>query len=250
MAGHSKFKNIQHRKGAQDKKRAKIFTKLVKEIITAVRLAGPDQNNNPRLRSAMLAARGSNLPKERIDRAISQGSGAGDVGNYVEIRYEGVIPGGIALIVEASTDNNNRTASHVRAAFTKFGGTLGQTGAVSFQFDQLGFIEYEDTKLDPDDLFEKAIEGGASDVASEEDDHIIYTAKEDFAKCLEYLTDKFGAPTESYIGWKAHNLIIIDDKAKAEKLLKLIDALEDSDDVDKVFVNYEFSSDIYNVLDK
>lgn len=249
MAGHSKFKNIQHRKGAQDKKRGKIFTKLVREIITAAKTGQADPNHNPRLRSALAAARAQNLPKDRIDKAISQATDPGDLDNYFEMRYEGYAPGGIAIIVEALTDNRNRTASEVRASFTKYGGNLGETGSVNFMFDHLGMIQYPASIASADSMLEAAIEAGAMDVESDELYHVIYTEIETFSDAVDLLTAKYGAPEESYIGWKPQNLIVIDDKDRAEKLLKLVDMLEDNDDVQRVFGNYELSEEVCEALD-
>jgi len=246
MAGHSKFKNIQHRKGAQDKKRAKIFTKLVREIITAAKM-GTDTNNNPRLRSAIITARNQNLPKDRIDKAMSAASDVNNNENYTEIRYEGFAPGGIAIIVEALTDNKNRTASEVRAAFTKFGGNLGETGSSSYMFNHLGILQYP-LISSTESLLESALEAGAKDVIFEEEVCLIYTDIEDFAQNLEFFTKKYGSPEESYIGWVPQNIITIEDKDRAEKLLKLVDLLEESDDVQQVFGNYELSDEIYDSL--
>ncbi len=248
MAGHSKFKNIQHRKGAQDKKRAKVFTKLVREIITAARIGGLDINNNPRLRGAILAGRSQNLPKDRIDRAMDKASDPTDSDNYTEIRYEGFAPGGIAIIVETLTDNKNRTVAEVRSAFTKYGGNLGEDGTVSFMFDRLGRIDYAKNVASDDDMMESAIEGGASDVVSDDDSHTIYTDIESFIGCLEYLTNKYDMPIESKMEWKPQNTIMIEDEERAIKLLKLIDVLEESDDVQKVFGNYEISEELYEKL--
>ncbi len=245
MAGHSKFKNIQHRKGTQDKKRAKIFTKLVREIVTAAKM-GADINNNPRLRGAIVAARSQNLPKDRIDKAISAASDVNNHENYAEIRYEGFAPGGIAIIIEALTDNKNRTASDVRAAFTKFGGNLAETGSVSYMFDHIGVIEYAG-KLS-ESIFEDALEAGAKDVIFKSDSCLIYTDIEYFVQTLEFLTDKYGHPEESYIGWVAKDIVTLNDLDKAEKLLKLVDLLEESDDVQKVFGNYELSDQIYEKM--
>jgi YebC/PmpR family DNA-binding regulatory protein len=191
MAGHSKFKNIQHRKGAQDKKRAKLFTKLVRDIVAASRAGGTDPNANPRLRGAIIAARAQNLPKERIDRALQ--STDNDSDNYTEMRYEGFASGGIAIIVEAETDNKNRTASEVRAAFSKHGGNLGETGSVSFMFDHVGIITYPSSIGNSDEVLEAAIEAGASDVVSDEDLHVIYTDVPGFSDALEFLSGKYGA---------------------------------------------------------
>lgn len=248
MAGHSKFKNIQHRKGAQDKKRAKVFTKLVREIITAAKIGGIEQAANPRLRSAISAARSLNLPKERIDRALSQATDPTGGDNYTEMRYEGFIPGGIAIIVETLSDNKNRTVSDVRSAFTKYGGNLGETGSVSFMFDKVGTIKFATSVASSEEIFEAAIEAGASDVVSDDEEHIVYTEVEGFPECLEFLTNKYGDPAESGIEWKPQNVIILDSLEKAEKLIKLIDVLEESDDVQNVFVNYEFSEELFNKL--
>jgi YebC/PmpR family DNA-binding regulatory protein len=248
MAGHSKFKNIQHRKGAQDKKRAKVFTKLVREILTAAKIGGLDTNNNPRLRSAITGARSLNLPKDRIDRALQKASDPSDGDNYIEMRYEGFVPGGIAIIVETLSDNKNRAVSEVRSAFTKSGGNLGETGSVSFMFDRLGRIDYPADVASADDVMESAIESGASDVESTDTDHTIYTDIEAFAGCLEYMSNKYGAPLESEIEWKPQNSIMITDEEKAIKLLRLVDLLEESDDVQKVFGNYEISEELFEKL--
>jgi YebC/PmpR family DNA-binding regulatory protein len=248
MAGHSKFKNIQHRKGAQDKKRAKIFTKLVREIITSAKIGQPDPNNNPRLRAAITAARNFNLPKERIERAIASASEAGNTENYIEIRYEGFAPGNIAIIVEALTDNKNRTASDVRSAFTKFGGNLGETGSVSFMFDHVGIIQYPANIASVEAMLDSVIMAGARDVESNDIEHIVYTDVDNFAECQGFLINKYGSPEESHIGWKAQEIIMIEDRDKAEKLLKFIDLLEESDDVQRVFGNYELSDEIYEEL--
>ena len=237
MAGHSKFKNIQHRKNAQDKKRAKLFTRVVREIITAAKSGANDPEHNARLRSAIIAARAVNLPKDRIDKAISQADSAGEDFNYIDIRYEGFLPGGIAVIVEASTNNRNRTASEVRSVFTKFGGQLEETGKLSFMFDKFGVIEYEAEIANEDAFVEVAIEAGAIDCVSNEDSHIIYTAVEEFNKILEIVTKKFEAPTDAYIGWKPQNIIPIESAEKEEKIQRMVDALEDFDDVQRVFTN-------------
>ncbi|GAB4165301.1 MAG: YebC/PmpR family DNA-binding transcriptional regulator [Rickettsiaceae bacterium] len=248
MAGHSKFKNIQHRKGAQDKKRAKVFTKLVREIITAAKIGGTDPSSNPRLRNSISAARSQNLPKERIDRALAQASDPGDLDNYTENRYEGFLPGGIAIIVETLTDNKNRTVAEVRSAFSKYGGNLSETGSVSFMFDRVGRIDFLKGVASNDDILETAVEAGADDVISTESGHIIYTDIDSFSSCLDFLTNKYGDPLESEIEWKPQNIIVIDDEEKATKLLKLVDALEESDDVQKVFGNYELSEEIFEKL--
>lgn len=238
MAGHSKFKNIQHRKGAQDKKRAKIFTKLVREIITAAKMGGPDPSSNPRLRSAISASRSHNLPKDRIDRAISQASDPTDLDNYVENRYEGFLPGGVAFIIEALTDNKNRTAAEVRSAFNKYGGHLGETGSASFMFDRVGKIIFDKTVADDEAIMDAAIEAGADDVVSDQDCHVIFTQVEDFHNVLDFLQGKYGDPVESLIEWRPQNLIEIEDDEKLQVIAKLVDALEESDDVQNVFSNY------------
>ena len=249
MAGHSKFKNIQHRKGAQDKKRAKVFTRIVREIITAAKSGQPDPEFNPRLRLAINSAKTMNLPKERIERALAQASNPQEGDDYNEIRYEGYAPGGIALVVEAITDNKNRTASEVRSSFTKYGGNLGETGSVSFMFDHVGIITYPAEAIKPEDIFELALECGASDVESDEIYHIIYTAKEGYTSILEQLSAKLGSPEEASIGWKPQTTILVIEKEKAQKILKMIDMLEESDDVQKVYGNYEFSEEILEELE-
>ncbi|MCC8378034.1 MAG: YebC/PmpR family DNA-binding transcriptional regulator [Rickettsia endosymbiont of Graphium doson] len=248
MAGHSKFKNIQHRKGAQDKKRAKVFTKLIREIVTAIKADSTNPDNNPRLRTALATARSQNLPKERIDKAINSANDSANNENYTEIRYEGYAPGGIAIIVQALTDNKNRTAAEVRSSFTKYGGNLGETGSVNFLFKHCGVIQYPLEISSAENILETAIEAGADDIVSDEVLHTIYTDIENFSKVLEFLTDKYGTAEEAYIGWVPLNTIIIDDKEKAEKLLKLVDLLEESDDVQRVFGNYELSDEIYEIL--
>lgn len=248
MAGHSKFKNIQHRKGAQDKKRAKIFTKLVREILTAAKIGGTDPSANPRLRNSILAARSHNLPKERIDKALLQASDPFSGDNYIEMRYEGFLPGGIAIIVETLTDNKNRTVSDIRSCFTKYGGNLGESGSVSFMFDHVGKIIYPISIASSDQIMEAAIEAGAKDVVSDDLEHVIYTEIESFSECLEYLTKIFDTPVESELEWKPQNSILLEEEEKAIKLFKLIDALEESDDVQKVFGNYELSEKLYNQL--
>jgi len=237
MAGHSKFKNIQHRKGAQDKKRAKLFTKLVRDIVSAAKSGFPDPEQNPKLRGAIIAARAQNLPKERIDKAISQASSDDSSDNFVPMRYEGFASGGIAIIVEAETDNKNRTAAEVRSAFNKYGGNLGETGSVSFMFDHVGIITYLAGIASSEEIFENSIEAGASDIESDDAHHIIYTDVSSFSDALEYLTEKYGPSEEAHIGWRPHNLVEITQE-KMESIMKLIDALEDSDDVHQVFSNF------------
>ena len=249
MAGHSKFKNIQHRKGAQDKKRAKIFTKLVREIITAAKIGGADPLANPRLRNSISAARSHNLPKERIDRALAQASDPTGDNDYVEIRYEGFLPGGIAIIVETLTDNKNRTVSDVRSCFSKYGGNLSESGTVTFMFEHVGKIIYPVSVADSDQILSAAVEIDVKDVISDESEHVIYTEIESFSESLEYLTKIFDTPIESELEWKALNNVLVEDEERAIKLFKLIDALEENDDVQKVFSNYELSEELYKKLD-
>ena len=241
MAGHSKFKNIQHRKGAQDKKRAKIFTRLIKELAVAAR-SGTDPNSNPRLRGALLAARAANMPKDNIERVLKKAEG-GEGEQYEEIRYEGYGVGGTAFIVEAMTDNRNRTASEVRAAFSKFGGSLGETGSVSFMFDKVGQIIFTGTVADAEAMFEAALEAGADNVESDEESHVITCAPEDFNAVREALQETFGDPEEAELTWVAQNTLSVDED-QATTLLKFIDALEDNDDVQSLSFNFEISDEI------
>ena len=241
MAGHSKFKNIMHRKGAQDKKRAKVFSRLIKELTVAAR-DGTDPDSNPRLRTALLAARAANMPKDNIERVLSRAEG-GDADSYDEIRYEGYSPGGVALIVEALTDNRNRTASEVRAAFTKFGGNLGETGSVNFMFDRVGQIVYPAGAGDAEAVFEAALEAGADDVESDPDSHEITTAPDDFNSVREALEGSFGAPEEAGLAWKPQNTVQVDED-QARSLLKLLDALDDLDDVQSVASNGDIPDEI------
>ena len=241
MAGHSKFKNIQHRKGAQDKKRAKIFTRLIKELAVAAR-SGTDPNSNPRLRGALLAARAANMPKDNIERVLKKAEG-GEGEQYEEIRYEGYGVGGTAFIVEAMTDNRNRTASEVRAAFSKFGGSLGETGSVSFMFDKVGQIIFTGSVADAETMFEAALEAGADNVESDEESHVITCAPEDFNAVREALQETFGNPEEAELTWIAQNTLSVDED-QATTLLKFIDALEDNDDVQSLSFNFEISDEI------
>ena len=241
MAGHSKFKNIQHRKGAQDKKRAKIFTRLIKELAVAAR-TGTDPNSNPRLRGALLAARAANMPKDNIERVLKKAEG-GEGEQYEEIRYEGYGVGGTAFIVEAMTDNRNRTASEVRAAFSKFGGSLGETGSVSFMFDKVGQIIFTGSVADTEAMFEAALEAGADNVESDEESHVITCAPEDFNVVREALQETFGDPEEAELTWIAQNTLSVDED-QATTLLKFIDALEDNDDVQSLSFNFEISDEI------
>ncbi len=239
MAGHSQFKNIMHRKGEQNKKRSKMFSKLAKEITAAAKMGLPDPAMNPRLRTAVLAARAQNMPKDNIERAIKKSQEAGGE-DYQEVRYEGFGPGGVGVIVEALTDNRNRTAGEVRAIFSKHGGNLGETGAVSFGFTRLGEIEYPPQTASADAMFEAAIEAGADDCESDADGHWLYCSVENFHEVVAALERKFGEAKSANIIWKPQNSVEVDEE-KGEKLLKMIDALEDSDDVQNVYANFEMS---------
>ena len=243
MAGHSQFKNIMYRKGAQDKKRGKVFTKLIRELTTAARTGLPDPAANPRLRAAVLAARQANMPKDTVERAIKRGAGGEAAEAYEEVRYEGYGPGGVAVIVEALTDNRNRTASEVRAAFAKSGGTLGETNSVSFMFDRVGEIVYPAAAASADDMLEAAIEAGAQDVESDEDGHAVISAPEDFNSVRDALENHFGPADSARLVWRPKTAAAIDEETAAT-LLKLIDTLEDSDDVQNVYANFEVGEEV------
>ena len=239
MAGHSQFKNIMHRKGRQDKVRSKLFGKLAREITVSAKLGLPDPAFNPRLRAAIIAARAENMPKDNIERAVKKASGS-DTENYDAIRYEGYAPGGVAVIVEALTDNHNRTAGDVRAIFTKNGGNLATTGAVSFMFDHVGAVEYDAKAASADAMLEAAIEAGAEDVVSDENGHQIFTTADTLNEVAKALEAKFGEPRKSALLWKPQNTVALDDES-GEKVLKLIEALDDSEDVQNVYANFEVS---------
>jgi YebC/PmpR family DNA-binding regulatory protein len=239
MAGHSQFKNIMHRKGRADKARSKLFSKLAREITTAAKMGLPDPAMNARLRAAILAARAENMPKDGIERAIKKSQGS-DAENYDEIRYEGYGPGGVALIVEVLTDNRNRTAGEVRATFTKSGGNLAETGAVSFMFEHVGVVEYDADKASADAMLDAAIDAGAEDVVSGEGGHEIYTTQDSLAGVAKALEAKFGEPRKSALVWKPQNTIALNDE-QGEKLLSLIETLNDNDDVQNVYANFEVS---------
>lgn len=246
MAGHSKFKNIQHRKGAQDAKRAKTFTKVGREITIAVKLGGEDPDTNPRLRLAMNNGRSVNMPNDRIKSAIQTGVGGGDDSNYDEMRYEGYGPGGVALIIEILTDNKNRSASVIRSTLSKAGGNLGETNSVSFMFDRIGEIIYSIDKASEDEMFESAVEAGADNVETNEFYEII-TAIEDFACVRSALEDKYGEAEKAGLVWKPNVSTDINEET-AIKMLKLIDILEDNDDVQNVTSNFECSDEIMEKL--
>lgn len=248
MAGHSKWANIRHRKGKADAIRAKLFSKLGREIYVAAKLGGPDPDMNPRLRLAIQTARGQSMPKDAIEKNIQKGAGGGnDAENYEEIRYEGYGSGGVAVIVEALTDNKNRTASNVRSTFAKFGGNLGETGSVGFMFDRVGEVIYPADKASNDDMFEAALEAGATDVESSEEGHSIMTAPEDFGAVAAELEKKFGEPERAGLIWKPNVMAEVSEE-QAESVIKLIDALEEDDDVQNVTVNFEVSEEIMEKL--
>ena len=243
MAGHSKWANIQHRKGRQDAIRSKLFSKLAKEITVAAKMGDPDPDKNPRLRLAVKEAKSSSVPKDVIDRAIKKSMG-GDAENYDEIRYEGYGPNGIAIIVEAMTDNRNRTASNVRSYFTKSGGDLGQTGSVSFMFDRKGEIRYAPEAGDADTVMMAAIEAGAEDVESDEEGHWIYCADTDLNEVSSALEEQLGESETAKLIWKPQAPTEIADLDTAQKLMRLIEALEDDDDVQNVTGNFDLSDEV------
>lgn len=247
MAGHSKWANIQHRKGAQDAKRAKLFAKLVREVIVAARQGMPDPEHNARLRTAVAAARAQSVPKENIDRAIKKVAGGDEGDNYDEIRYEGYGPGGVAVMVDAMTDNRNRTAAEVRSIFNKHGGNLGENGCVAFMFDRIGAIRYGGDAASADDMFEAALEAGASDCESDGDGHDVSCEPDDFAAVSEAMEERFGKPESAGLSWRPQTTVAVDEKA-AETLFKLLEALDDSDDVQQVSANFEVSDDVMQKL--
>jgi YebC/PmpR family DNA-binding regulatory protein len=246
MAGHSQFKNIMHRKGRQDKVKSKLFGKLAREITVSAKLGLPDPSMNARLRAAIIAARAENMPKDGIERAIKKALG-NDAENYDEIRYEGYGPGGIAVIVEVLTDNRNRSAGEVRASFTKAGGNLAETGAVSFMFDHVGVVEFDAGAAGADAMLEAAIDAGAEDVVSSETGHEIYTTQDSLRDVAKALEAKFGEPRKAALIWKPQNTVAIDDE-QAEKVLKMIDTLNEQDDVQNVYANFEISDALVQKL--
>ncbi|BBK34350.1 YebC/PmpR family DNA-binding regulatory protein [Stella humosa] len=240
MAGHSQFKNIMHRKGAQDKKRGKVFTKIIRELTVAARTGLPDPASNPRLRAAMIAARDANMPKDTIERAVKRGAGGEDGTNYEEVRYEGYGPGGVAVIVEALTDNRNRTAAEVRSAFSKHGGALGETNSVGFLFDRMGLVRYPAKAGDADTLFEQAVEAGADDVESDEGGYDILCATDALNAVREALEAKLGPAESAAFAWRPRTVTPVDDET-AVTLFKLLETLDDNDDVQNVHANFEAS---------
>jgi YebC/PmpR family DNA-binding regulatory protein len=238
MAGHSQFKNIMHRKGAQDARRGRQFAKIIREITVSARQGLPDPASNPRLRAAVAAAREANMPKDTVERAIKKASGAAGGDDYVEVRYEGYGPAGVAIIVEALTDNRNRTAGEVRAAFSKHGGALGESNSVAFLFNRIGAIRYPASTAGADAMLEAAIEAGAEDVQNDQDGHEIVCNPEDFFAVRDALEARFGLPAEARLDWRPTTTVALDEE-RAASVLKLVDALDDSDDVQNVYANFD-----------
>ena len=246
MAGHSQFKNIMFRKGKQDAQRSRLFSKLSREITVAAKQGLPDPAHNPRLRAAILAAKAQSMSKDVIERAIKK-SQAGDAENYEEVRYEGFGPGGVAIIVEALTDNRNRTAADIRAAFSKFGGAMGETGSVSFQFNRVGSLMYPGGAGDADTMLETAIEVGAEESIASSEGHEFLCRIEDFAAVRDALEAKLGPAQAARIVWRPQNTVMVDEDS-GETLAKLLDALDDHDDVQNVYANYEMSEALMEKL--
>jgi YebC/PmpR family DNA-binding regulatory protein len=238
MAGHSQFKNIMHRKGAQDARRGRQFAKLIREITVAAKQGLPDPASNPRLRAAVAAAREANMPKDTVDRAIKKASGAGGGEDYVEVRYEGYGPAGVAVIVEALTDNRNRTASDIRSTFAKGGGALGETNSVAFLFNRLGAIRYPSSVASADDVLEAAIEAGADNAESDSEGHEVTCAVENFFAVRDALEGRFGPPESARLEWRPTTTVTLDED-RASSVLKLIDTLEENDDVQNVYANFD-----------
>lgn len=236
-----------HRKGAQDAKRARQFARLIREITVSARSGLPDPAANPRLRAAVTAAREANMPKDTVERAIKKASGGASGEDYVEVRYEGYGPSGVAIIVEGLTDNRNRTASDVRSAFSKFGGALGETNAVSFLFSRLGVVRYKPDAASADAMLEAAIEAGADDVESSAEGHEVTCSAEEFFAVRDALEARFGPPAEARLDWRPATTVTLDEEA-ARAVLKLLDTLEDSDDVQNVYANFEMSDAVMQAM--
>jgi YebC/PmpR family DNA-binding regulatory protein len=246
MAGHSKFKNIMYRKGAQDAKRSKLFSKLSREITVAAKMGGEDLDSNHRLRGAVAAAKSQSMPKDNIDRAIKRASNS-DAENYEEVQYEGFGPGGVSVIVQGLTDNRNRTASEVRVAFAKNGGNMGETGSVSYQFDHVGMMRYPADVGSADDVFEAALEAGAEDIESSDDGHEVFCPLEDFGTIRAALEASLGEPEAARLIWKPQLTVEVGED-QARTLFKLLDVLDDDDDVQHVFANFDVSDDVMERL--
>jgi YebC/PmpR family DNA-binding regulatory protein len=238
MAGHSQFKNIMHRKGAQDARRARQFAKIIREITVSARQGLPDPASNPRLRAAVTAARQANMPKDTVDRAIKKAAGGAGSEDYTEVRYEGYGPAGVAVIVEALTDNRNRTASDIRSAFSKYGGALGETNSVSFLFNRLGVIRYPASVATADEMLEAAIEAGADNVDSDGEAHEVTCAVEDFFAVRDALEARFGAPETAKLDWRPTTSVTLDEE-RATSVMKLLDVLDEYDDVQNVYANFD-----------
>ncbi len=247
MAGHSQFKNIMYRKGAQDAKRARMFAKIAREILVSVKSGGAEASSNPRLRAALASARGANMPRDNIDRAIKKASGGDDLSHYEEVRYEGYGVAGVAVIVEALTDNRNRTASEVRSTLSKNGGNLGETGSVGFCFERLGMLHFDAIKFNFDQVFEAAVNAGADNVETIDDIHEVTCPMEDFAAVRDALIETLGDPRESKIMWRPLNTTVVNED-QAKTLFKTIDTLEDNDDIQNVYTNVEIPEDILKNL--
>jgi YebC/PmpR family DNA-binding regulatory protein len=247
MAGHSQFKNIMHRKGAQDARRARQFAKLIREITVSARTGLPDPGSNPRLRAAVAAARAANIPKDTVDRAIKKATGAGQGDDYTEVRYEGYGPAGVAVIVEALTDNRNRTASDLRTAFSKYGGALGETNSVSFLFNRCGIVRYSAAAASADDMLEAVIEAGADEVESTPGGHEVTTTVENFFQLRDQLEGRFGPPESARLDWRPITSVTLDEQ-QAASVLKLLDALEDNDDVQNVYANFDIPDAVMQKL--
>lgn len=250
MSGHSQFKNIMYRKGAQDAKKARVFAKLAREITVAAKSGLPEPDKNPRLRLAIQAARAESMPKDNIERAIAKATQTAGGADFVEMRYEGFAPNKAAVIVEALTDNKNRTAGNVRTIFGKRGGAMGETGSVAFNFERIGYIQYPASVANADDMFEAALEAGANDVVSDEEFHEIETLPDDLATVTEALEKKFGTPSASRRDWKPVVKTEINDLETAQKFLDFIDALEEDDDVQHVYHNAEIAESVLKELEK
>ncbi len=247
MAGHSQFKNIMYRKGAQDAKRSKIFSKLSREITVAARSGLPDPEKNPRLRTAVLAARAENMPKDRIERSIQKAQGPAVGEDYQEVRYEGRATGGVAVIVEALTDNRNRTVSEVRTAFGKHGGALGETGSVGFAFTRLGVIRYPADTADADTMLEAAADAGADDAVSDSDSHEVRTGSDTFGTVRASLIERFGTPSSARLEWVPETTVLVNEE-QARTVFRMIEILEDNEDVQSVASNLEISDDVLEKL--
>lgn len=247
MAGHSQFKNIMYRKGAQDAKRARRFARLAREISVAAKAGAPDPAMNPRLRTAVAAARAANMPRDNIERAIRKGAGGGDGADFEEMRYEGYGPGGVAVIVEALTDNRNRTAAELRAAFSKHAGSLGETGSVAFMFDRLGAIRYGAGAADAEALFDAAVEAGADDVESGDDGHEVRCRPEAFNDLRDALEARFGEPDSARLEWIPGSTVPVGED-KAESLFRMLETLDENDDVQSVSANYDVPEDVLRKL--